>query len=223
MTDSLRDNSVGEMETLSDDDWRRLIERKNALLFGPGIGVTAATQNGLRWLLRNLAMPWVIDADGLNNLVVEIDRLRHAKTAPILTPHPGEMARLTGKSTSEVNADRIEIARAFAAENHCHLILKGARTVIATAAGKVFINPTGNPGMASGGMGDVLAGMLTALLGQGLTAEDAMKLGVYLHGLVGDTVAANRGAIGLIASDIIDGLPPAMRELASEIPRSRSV
>jgi NAD(P)H-hydrate epimerase len=223
MTESLRDNSVGEMETLSDDDWRRLIERKNALLFGPGIGVTAATQNGLRWLLRNLAMPWVIDADGLNNLVVEIDRLRHAKTVPILTPHPGEMARLTGKSTSEVNADRIEIARTFAAENRCHLILKGARTVIATAAGKVFINPTGNPGMASGGMGDVLAGILTALLGQGLTAEDAMKLGVYLHGLVGDTVAASRGAIGLIASDLIEGLPPAMRELASEIPRPRSV
>ena len=223
MTESLRDNSVGEMETLSDDDWRRLIERKNALLFGPGIGVTAATQNGLRWLLRNLAMPWVIDADGLNNLVVEIDRLRHAKTAPILTPHPGEMARLTGKSTSEVNADRIEIARAFAAENRCHLILKGARTVIATAAGKVFINPTGNPGMASGGMGDALAGILTALLGQGLTAEDAMKLGVYLHGLVGDTVAASRGAIGLIASDLIEGLPPAMRALASETPRARSV
>ncbi|HTF94412.1 MAG TPA: NAD(P)H-hydrate dehydratase [Verrucomicrobiae bacterium] len=223
MTESLRDNSVGEMETLSDDDWRRLIERKNALLFGPGIGVTAATQNGLRWLLRNLAMPWVIDADGLNNLVVEIDRLRHAKTAPILTPHPGEMARLTGKSTSEVNADRVEIARAFAAENRCHLILKGARTVIATAAGKVFINSTGNPGMASGGMGDVLAGILTALLGQGLTAEDAMKLGVYLHGLVGDTVAASRGEVGLIASDIIDGLPPAMRELASVIPSPRSV
>ena len=98
MTESLRDNSAGEMETLTDDDWRRLIERKNALLFGPGVGVTAATQSGLRWLLRNLAMPWVIDADGLNNLVLEIDRLRQAKTAPILTPHPGEMARLTGET-----------------------------------------------------------------------------------------------------------------------------
>jgi NAD(P)H-hydrate epimerase len=95
--------------------------------------------------------------------------------------------------------------------------------VIATAGGKVFINPTGNPGMASGGMGDALAGILTALLGQGLSPEDAMKLGVYLHGLVGDTVAASRGAIGLIASDLVEGLPPAMRELASEIPRPRSV
>ena len=216
MTETLRDNSAGEMETLSDDDWRRLLERKNALLFGPGIGVTAATQSGLRWLLRNLAMPWVIDADGLNNLVLEIDRLRHAKTPPILTPHPGEMARLTGKSTAEVNADRIEIARAFAVENRCHLVLKGARTVVATPDGKISINPTGNPGMASGGMGDVLAGILTALLGQGLTPEDAMKLGVYLHGLVGDRVTASRGEIGLIASDIIEGLPPAMRELESE-------
>ena len=116
------------------------------LLFGPGIGVSAATQTGLRWLLRNLDIPWVIDADGLNNLALAIERLRHAKTAPILTPHPGEMARLTGKTTAAVNADRIEIARRFAVENRCHLVLKGARTVIATQDGKIFINPTGNPG-----------------------------------------------------------------------------
>ena len=126
------------METLSDDDWRRLIERKNAALFGPGIGVTAAAQNIVRWLLRNLDMPWVIDADGLNNLALDIDRLRHAKVPPMLTPHPGEMARLTGKNTAEVNADRVEIARAFAAEHRCHLVSKGARTVIATRGRKDF-------------------------------------------------------------------------------------
>jgi hypothetical protein len=96
-----------------------------------------------------------------------------------LTPHPGEMARLIGKDTAAVNADRVGIARLFAVGHRCHLVLKGARTVIASADGKVFINPTGNPGMASGGMGDVLAGIITALLGQGLSAEDAMKLGVY--------------------------------------------
>jgi hydroxyethylthiazole kinase-like uncharacterized protein yjeF len=214
MTELLPDNTAEQMESLSDGDWRRLLERKHALLFGPGIGVTAATQNALRWLLRNLAIPWVIDADGLNSLALEIDRLRYARTAPILTPHPGEMARLTGKSTAEVNADRIGLARGFAVENRCHLILKGARTVIATPAGRVFINPSGNPGMASGGMGDVLAGILTALLGQGLGAEDAMKLGVYLHGFVGDTAAQVKGEIGLIASDIIEGLPSGLRALA---------
>ena len=214
MTELLRDNPAEELEPLTDDEWRRVLERKNALLFGPGIGVSHATQNVLRWLLRNLDMPWVIDADGLNNLVLEIDRLRHAKVAPVLTPHPGEMARLTGKSTAEVNADRVAIARSFAVEHRCNLILKGARTVIATPEGKVFINPTGNPGMASAGMGDVLAGMLASLLGQGLTAEDAMKLGVYLHGFVGDRVAQNRGEIGLIAADIIEGLPSGLRDLS---------
>jgi ADP-dependent NAD(P)H-hydrate dehydratase / NAD(P)H-hydrate epimerase len=211
----LRDNAAEELEPLTDDEWRRLLERKNALLFGPAIGVSPATQNMLRWLLRNLDRPWVIDADGLNNLVLEIDRLRHAKMAPVLTPHPGEMARLTGKSTSEVNADRIEIARSFAVEHRCHLVLKGARTVIATPDGKVFINPTGNPGMASAGMGDVLAGMLASLLGQGLSPEEAMKLGVYLHGFVGDKVARDKGEIGLTASDIIEGLPAGLRDLSA--------
>ena len=215
MTEPLNDNNTGEMEPLGDQDWHRLLERKTALLFGPGIGVNAATQNSLRWLLKNLDVPWVIDADGLNNLALDIDRLRHAKTPPVLTPHPGEMARLAGKSTAEINADRVAIARAFAVAHRCHLVLKGARTVIATPAGKVSINPTGNPGMASGGMGDALTGILSALLGQGFAPENAMKLGVYLHGFVGDRVAAERGVIGLIASDIIDGLPEGLRALAA--------
>jgi NAD(P)H-hydrate epimerase len=124
------------------------------------------------------------------------------------------MARLIDKDTATVNRDRIGTARSFAMERRCHVVLKGARTVVATAEGKAFINPTGNPGMASGGMGDVLGGVLTALLGQGFDPEDAMKLGVYLHGFVGDRVAAEKGQIGLIASDIIDGLPSGMRELS---------
>ncbi len=214
MTEPLRENANEVMEPLNDAEWRALLERKNGLLFGPGIGVNDATQNTLRWLLRNLSLPWVIDADGLNNLALELGRLRHAKTAPILTPHPGEMARLIGKDNATVNADRIATARSFAVEHRCHLVLKGARSVIATADGKVFINPTGNPGMASGGMGDVLAGMISALLGQGLCAEDAMKLGVYLHGFAGDRVAAAKGEIGLIASDLIDDLPAALSALA---------
>jgi NAD(P)H-hydrate epimerase len=214
MTEFLGGEEQGGLEAPSDAEWALLLERKNALLFGPGIGVSDATQNTLRWLVRNLDMPWVIDADGLNNLALEPNRLRHAKTAPILTPHPGEMARLIGRDIQTVQADRIGIARSFAVEHRCHLVLKGARTVIASPEGKVFINPTGNPGMASAGMGDVLAGMLAALLGQGLPAGDAMKLGVYLHGFVGDRVAGANGEIGLIASDIIDNLPAGMRALA---------
>ncbi len=219
MTEVLAENAAEEMEPLGDGEWRRMIERKNALLFGPGIGVNDAARNNLRWLLRNLEVPWVIDADGLNNLAFDLDRLRSAKSPPVLTPHPGEMARLIGKDTATVNGDRIGVARAFATEYRCYVVLKGARSIIATADGKVFINPTGNPGMASGGMGDVLAGMLAALLGQGLSAEHAMKLGVYLHGFVGDRVA-EKGEIGLIASDIIEGLPAAMRALSAVTPRN---
>jgi NAD(P)H-hydrate epimerase len=218
MTEPLQDNAAEEMEPLSDEEWRRLLARKNSLLFGPGIGVHDATRSALRWLLRNLEMPWVIDADGLNNLAEEIDRLRSAKTPPILTPHPGEMARLIHQDSATVNQDRVGIARAFATERRCHVVLKGARTVIATADGKVFINPTGNPGMASGGMGDVLAGMLAALLGQGLNPAEAMKLGVYLHGFVGDRAAEEKGPIGLVASDIIEGLPAGMRALSQAAP-----
>src|SRR5919106_401943 len=207
MTEPLRDSATEEMEPPVDKEWRRLLERKNSLLFGPGIGVNDATRSALCWLLRNLEIPWVIDADGLNNLALEVDRMPSAKVAPIITPHPGEMARLIGRDTASVNRDRVGIARSFAVERRCHVVLKGARTVIATADGKVFINPTGNAGMASGGMGDVLAGMLAALLGEGLSAEDAMKLGVYLHGFLGDRAAAEKGPIGLIASDLIDRVP----------------
>ena len=215
MTDPLRENGLEEMEELTPQEWSRLLERKNAMVFGPGIGMTDATRNILRWLLRNLDAPWVIDADGLNNLALDLDRLKHAKTPPVLTPHPGEMARLTGLTTAAINEDRVGIAREFATTHRCYLLLKGARTVIATPKAKIFINPTGNPGMASGGMGDVLAGILGALLAQGLGPEDAMKLGVFVHGFVGDRAAKQRGEIGLIASDVIDGFPAGLRALSA--------
>ncbi|MGH7927097.1 MAG: NAD(P)H-hydrate dehydratase, partial [Candidatus Binatia bacterium] len=217
MTEPLRENGCEEIAELMPQEWSHLLERKNAMVFGPGIGVTDATRNTLRWLLRNLDAPWVIDADGLNNLALDIERLKSAKTPPVLTPHPGEMARLVSQTTTAVNQDRVGIAREFAAKHRCYLVLKGAGTVIATPDAKIFINPTGNPGMASGGMGDVLAGMLGALLAQGLSPEDAMKLGVFLHGFVGDRVAEEKGGIGLIASDVIDGLTTGLRALSAPV------
>ncbi len=221
MTEPLKDNSEEEIETLTDQGWHRLLDKKNALLFGPGIGVKESTRNALRWLLRNLDVPWVIDADGLNNLAADVERLRDAKTPPILTPHPGEMARLIGSDTATVVRDRVGVARTFARDHRCYVVLKGARTVIATLDGKVFINPTGNPGMASGGTGDVLAGMLVGLLAQGLEAEDALKLGVFLHGFVGDQAARAGGEVGLIASDIIEGLPQGLRALKAKVKRQK--
>lgn len=214
MTEPLKDNAEEEVEPLSDSDWRRLLDKKSALLFGPGIGLKDSGRNALRWLLRNLALPWVIDADGLSLLAGEMERLRNAKTPPVLTPHPGEMARLLGTENAAVNRDRVAVARAFAKEHRCYLVLKGARTVIAAPDGRVFINPTGNPGMASGGMGDVLSGMLGGLLAQGFEAAEALKLGIYLHGFVGDQVAKEKGEVGIIASDVIEGLPAGMKQLA---------
>jgi NAD(P)H-hydrate epimerase len=201
------------MQPLTDQDWNRLLEKKGSLLFGPGIGVSESCRSLLHWLLRNLEVPWVIDADGLNNLAGETSRLRSAKTAPILTPHPGEMARLMESDTASVNRDRVGAARTFAVDHRCHVVLKGARTVIATLDGRVSINPTGNPGMASAGMGDVLAGILAGLLAQGFSAEEALKLGVYLHGFVGDRVAQEKGEMGMIASDVIEGLPAGIKML----------
>jgi NAD(P)H-hydrate epimerase len=216
MTEPLKDNADEEIQPLSDLDWRRLLDKKNAVLFGPGIGTSDSCRTLLHWLLHNAEVPWVLDADGLNNLEGEAERLRRAKTPPVLTPHPGEMARLIGSDTATVNQDRVGIASSFAREHRCYVVLKGARTVIATFDGKIFVNPTGNPGMASGGMGDVLAGVLAGLLAQGFAVEEAMQLGVFLHGFAGDRVAANKGEVGMVASDVLEALPEAMVALRAD-------
>jgi NAD(P)H-hydrate epimerase len=214
MTHPLRDQADDDFEPLMDEDWRRLLERKNVLLFGPGIGLKDSARDALRWLLKNLDLPWVIDADGLTLLAQELDRLRSARRPPVLTPHPGEMARLAGLEVSRVQRDRVGIARAFAREHRCFVVLKGARTVLAAPNGDVRVNPTGNPGMASGGMGDVLAGILGGLLAQGLSVEAAMELGVFIHGFAADRLVEERGPFGLIASDVIENLPQTFRLLA---------
>ena len=213
MTEPLAEAANEEIEPLGDQDWRRLLERKTAVVFGPGVRVNDATRSALWWLLRNLDMPLVIDADGLNLLSGDIGRLAGAKRPPVLTPHPGEMARLVGSDTAAVNADRAGVARSFAEKHRCYLVLKGARTIIATPEGRIFINPTGNPGMASGGMGDVLAGILGGLSAQGFAVEDSLKLGVYVHGFAGDQASMVKGQMGLIASDVIEALPQSFRQL----------
>jgi NAD(P)H-hydrate epimerase len=186
------------------------LDGKAAVVVGPGLGTARPIRDLVLWLLRESAVPMVLDADALNALARNPSPLRRARSRAVLTPHPGEMGRLMGISAAEVQADRVGVARAFAADHDCVVVLKGARTVIA-ADGFAWINPTGNPGMASGGMGDALAGLIGALLAQGLAAAAAARLGVYLHGLAGDRVARD-GAIGMIASDLIDELPRAVQQ-----------
>ena len=182
-------------------------EGKSAIAFGPGIGVSADTIRLTRWLLKNSALPLIIDADGLNCLATDLTMLSEARVPVVLTPHPGEMARLAKMSNAEVQAQRLPLARSFARAHHCYLVLKGSRTVIATPDGQVWLNPTGNPGMASGGMGDVLTGTIGGFLAQGYAPEYACQLGVFLHGYVGDRAADEKGQVGILARDLIERLP----------------
>lgn len=179
---------------------------KSAVVFGPGIGRDESTSKLLAAFLEELTVPCVLDADGLNALGTQAELLKRAKGELLLTPHPGEMASLIGVTAAQVNENRIETARKFAVEHQVVLALKGARTVVAREDGAVFVNPTGNAGMATGGTGDVLAGICGALLAQGFTSEDAAIAGVYVHGLAGDLAAAQKGQRGLIASDVVEHL-----------------
>lgn len=187
------------------------IEGKTAVGIGPGLSTHPETCEMIRTILPQLSPPCVIDADGLNALAGHTAILSSCRHPPILTPHPGEMARLLGDTTAKtVNEDRLGIARRFAAAHHVILVLKGARTVIADYQGYAAICPTGNPGMATAGMGDALTGMITGFLAQRLSPWQAAQTGVYLHGLAGDLAAKDKGYAGLIAGDLIERIPDAI-------------
>jgi hydroxyethylthiazole kinase-like uncharacterized protein yjeF len=185
------------------------MQQRQAFVIGPGLGRFADDTKWLRALWHRVDRPLLLDADALNMLAGANDFYTWPKrTAPVvLTPHPGEMARLCGTSTSEIQRNRIEVARAYAVEHQVTLVLKGAGTVIAAPDSEVFVNPTGNPGMATGGAGDVLAGMIGSLLAQGYDAKTAACLGTWMHGTAGDRAAARRNSgYSLIASDLIEEL-----------------
>jgi ADP-dependent NAD(P)H-hydrate dehydratase / NAD(P)H-hydrate epimerase len=187
---------------------------KDALALGPGMSCSPETARLIRALAGETLLPMVIDADGLNALSEDVAVLvRKRSSAVILTPHPGEMARLAGMTVDAVETDRVGTARKFAAAYQVFLVLKGARTVIAAPDGRIAVNGSGNPGMATGGMGDVLTGTLVALLAQGYDTFTACRLGVFLHGFAADLVAAEMGEIGMSAVDVQERLPYAFREL----------
>jgi hydroxyethylthiazole kinase-like uncharacterized protein yjeF len=191
----------------------------DAAAIGPGVGRAEPTASAMRRLAAELPVPTVIDADGLNALAGDAGVLAGAAGPRVLTPHPGEMARLAGlQSAAAVQSARQETAVEFARRFGVVLALKGAGTVV-TDGDRVYVNSTGNPGMASGGMGDVLTGVVASLLAYGLAAFDAAVLGVLTHGLAGDLAAAELGETGMIAEDVLDSLPLAFRRLAGNRPR----
>ena len=188
------------------------LEGKTALAVGPGLGTNPSTVALVRALLAQTELPVVVDADGVNALVGALDVLKARKAPTVLTPHPGEMARLLGVTAREVQERRLETAREFAREYGVVLVLKGAGTVTALPDGRVYLNPTGNPGMASGGSGDVLTGIVGGLLAQGLEPGAAAWAGVFLHGLAGDRAAQEKSEVALLAGDMIEELSKIFKE-----------
>lgn len=186
---------------------QNFLENKTALALGPGLGTLPETVELVRHLARHLPSPMVIDADGVNALAGDPGWLKDAAGPRILTPHPGEMARFLGTTTQEVQADRLAAARGAAAQSGALVVLKGAQTLVADPQGRVSINSTGNPALASGGTGDVLTGLIGGFLAQRLTPWDAARLGVYLHGLAADYWVEQHGPRGLIAGDLLTIFP----------------
>jgi hydroxyethylthiazole kinase-like uncharacterized protein yjeF len=209
MMRGMADEGRGDWSKISTQSFLELAANKAAIVFGPGIGRFDNDTHWLRDIWEHTTCPLVLDADALNMLgsSIGLDALSRRSAPVILTPHPGEMARLCGKSIPDIQGDRIETARSFAWKFGVTLVLKGARTVVATPEGEVYINRTGNAGMATGGTGDVLAGIIAGLLAQDMSATQSAALGVYLHGSAGDRAASSRPYMAsLIASDIIDQL-----------------
>jgi len=189
-----------------------LLAGRAAVVCGPGLGQAAETRALVAHVIRRSSAPLVLDADGLN--AVAGTGLLRARAGPtVVTPHPGEMARLLGADTARVQADRLGAARAFACAERVVVVLKGARTIVAAPDGAGAICPAGNPGMASGGTGDVLAGVIGGLMAQGLAPYAAASLGVFAHGASGDAVAARQGEVGLLAGDLLAELPATLARL----------
>lgn len=197
-------------------DFDNILERMNqstVTVLGPGISRQYETQNLVRRLIERATRPLVIDADALSALIGHLNILQQTQAPVILTPHMGEFARLVSQSTDDIDAKRMDIAQTFAVEFGVTLVLKGAPTVVATREGQVYLNPTGNPGMATAGAGDVLSGIIAGFIAQGAEAAQAASCGVYLHGLAGDHARSIVGEHGMIATDIIHALAEVLRDL----------
>ncbi|MDZ4722603.1 MAG: NAD(P)H-hydrate dehydratase [candidate division Zixibacteria bacterium] len=192
---------------------RALIKKHDAVVIGPGLGRHHETFELVRRLVAKMDKPCLIDADGLNALAGQLAMLRDCSIPPILTPHGGEFERLTGLKTPDDIHQRIALVRKVATENKIVLVLKGSPTLVATPAGEVYLNPTGNNGMATGGTGDVLSGIIGSFLAQGMTPDAAAVCGVYVHGLAGDFVAETFTQRAMIAGDIMESLPYAFEYL----------
>ncbi len=202
-----------ESMTFSGPDPAGFIATKDAVLIGPGLADDDESYQWIRELVAAIELPLVIDASGLNAFASHAAGLNPQRRPRVLTPHPGELGRLLGRTANEINAGRIEAVREAARITNCIVVLKGFQSLIAEPDGHVNVNPTGNPGMATGGMGDVLGGMIAAMLARGIDAFDAAITAVYLHGFAGDLLKEEMGDTGLAALDLAEHIPAAIKRL----------
>ncbi|MCM8759996.1 MAG: NAD(P)H-hydrate dehydratase [Candidatus Omnitrophica bacterium] len=212
MTKPLSETGRRTIGPLAVDQCTEFIEKIDGLVIGPGISTEFGTELFFKNLIPKISKPMVIDADGLKLLARNLDILENPDKKIILTPHPGEMSYLTGLTIPEIQKNREKVASEFAKKYNVMLVLKGYRTVVADGS-NIFINKTGNPGMATAGSGDVLAGIIGSLIVQGFSLWESATMGVYLHGLAGDLAAKKIGEYSLIAGDIIDFLPQAIKKI----------
>ncbi len=190
-------------------DLQPFLENKSAIVLGPGLADNDDAYEQTRAIANAIELPLIIDASALNAFATHADQLNPHGRPRVITPHPGELARLLQSDTKTINADRIAAAREAARVTNCVVVLKGHQSLVAEPDGHVYVNPTGNPGMATGGMGDVLAGMIGALLARGADPVDAACVAVYLHGLAGDILRDELGDVGMTATDLADRVPRA--------------
>jgi NAD(P)H-hydrate epimerase len=216
MTAPLPESAAGTLGRSAQETILGLAQTKSCLALGPGLGPAPETGELVRELARSSPIPTVIDADGLNHLAGALEVLKNRPADTVLTPHPGEMARLLGTTAPAVQRDRIGCARDLATALGLHVVLKGARTVIAHPDGTVYINPTGNSGMASGGMGDVLTGALAGLIAQGIRPDRAARAAAYLQGAAADHLAVSVGPWGYLAGEVMNALPRQLAVLFTE-------
>jgi NAD(P)H-hydrate epimerase len=216
MTEPLAETAAGTIALEALPRVRELLKGKDAIVIGPGISTHPSTAELVCGLIPELKKPAVIDADALNIIAGKPDILRSASAPLVLTPHPGEFARLTGTTNREILDGRLDFAPKFASEFGVILVLKGYRTLVATPTGRVYVNLTGNPGMATGGSGDVLSGLLASLIMQEHDVLGGALAAVYLHGLAGDIAAEKLTERALVAGDLIRFLPAAIKALEAE-------
>jgi NAD(P)H-hydrate epimerase len=217
MTVPLPDDGTGMLTLAAEKTIAHALADKRVLAIGPGIGTAPATRQLVHHIARTCKLPLVIDADGLNTLAGHLALLAERDAATVLTPHPGEMARLLDCSVASVQQDRLAAARELARLSRACVVLKGARTLICDVDGQVWINTTGNPGMASGGMGDVLTGAVGGWLAQGCSPVHAAIVAVFLHGLAADMLA-KQTPWGYTATDVMNVLPQALYRVLKEPP-----